>query len=198
MGRVNGRAGVDLPDRFRRDVGEWDAGSRARQGRPHRRIVAACETNSQLWRCQPSERAFSYGEVIATPSGSGPAGLHWGIWVRVLLSLSTVIILLPSCGPEGGDGEDLDCEIGAPGCEPELSACFQKQGHDDTSTCAQLCQGVGAACAAEACDGATHMTFMGCDDQIHEGGISAESACDAPVAWGLADAVQCCCTGGEE
>lgn len=114
--------------------------------------------------------------------------LDLGIVGAILLGYAGAM----ACGPAT---EAPACDPARESCEPQLSGCVDRSGPEDDRSCAEICEELGGGCEARGCEGQTYIRFLGCEDDVHDGGLASALDCEEPVEWQLANSVQCCCVG---
>lgn len=95
-----------------------------------------------------------------------------------------------NCGSCGHSCASMSCDGGA--CTPTWSACISQD--EGFSTCSEVCNGIGAACAEAQCGGYTVSYYNGLFDCMNDSGsVSSPEPCDKIQSWAK-PAIQCCCT----
>ena len=95
-----------------------------------------------------------------------------------------------NCGTCGHSCMAMGCEAG--NCKPAWSECFTVA--DGFSSCDEMCQSLGEACAESQCAGNT-TRYLGAQSECGEdmGGVPQDDSCNKVQDWGF-PAIKCCCT----
>lgn len=95
-----------------------------------------------------------------------------------------------NCGTCGHSCMAMGCEAG--NCKPAWSECFTVA--DGFSSCDEMCQSLGEACAESQCAGNT-TRYLGAQSECGEdmGGVPQDDSCSKVQDWGF-PAIKCCCT----
>jgi hypothetical protein len=96
------------------------------------------------------------------------------------------------CQPAGPNYPGVgECKEGV--CTPTYADCTERVSL--TTTCAEVCEAQGTACATNGCAGDTYRIYSGlewCEDPERSGG-GIQHECNEPIDWQLNWAVKCCC-----